>query len=55
ARKNQRSDGANEGNRVAGLTKKEIADKLGLSCKTVLRYLRAEGFFERLKRKTGLG
>lgn len=36
-----------------GVPKKEIAGKLNLSCQTVFRYLREEGFFEKLKRKLG--
>ena len=40
--------------REAGLSKRRIADKLGLSYETVLRCLREEGFFEKLKRKMGL-
>jgi len=36
------------------LTYGEIADRLNLSYETVLRYLREEGFFERLRRKIGL-
>ena len=40
--------------RKAGASKREIAEKLGLSYVTVSRYLREEGFFERLKRKMGL-
>ena len=43
-----------KGLREAGLPKRRIADKLGLSYKTVLKYLGEEGFFERLKRKMGL-
>lgn len=41
--------------RGAELSKKEIAEKLGLSYETVFRYLKEEGFFERLKRKMGPG
>ena len=40
--------------REARLSKRRIAEKLGLSYKTVLKYLREEGFFERLKRRLGL-
>ena len=41
--------------RGVGLPKKRIAGKLGLSCATVFRHLREEGFFERIKRRMGLG
>ena len=40
--------------RKTGLSKRRIADKLGLSYKTALKYLREEGFFERMKRRMGL-
>ncbi|GAI53128.1 unnamed protein product [marine sediment metagenome] len=41
--------------REAGASQKEIADKLNLSYVTVSRYLGGAGFFEKVKRKMGLG
>ena len=40
--------------RKAGLTYREIADKLNLSHWTVLKYLRKGGYFKKIKRKMSL-
>ena len=38
----------------AGLSKRRIAEKMGLTYATVLKYMREEGFFERIKREMSL-